>query len=126
MTKSKKILLVLGAGAIGFWPLLSKAFGSSGVQAGLSGISGLFPSFGGIGSSSTIGDLLISIIDLLLLFGGALAVLFIIIGGYWYITSAGSEEQSEKGKKTLINAIIGVVLIVLSFVIISALVNTLS
>ena len=122
MTKIKKILLVIGAATIGAWPLLSKA----GVQEGLAGISGYFPSFFGVGTSETVGQVIGSVIDLLLLFAGALAVLFIIIGGYWYIASAGNEEMSEKGKKTLINAIIGVVIIVLSYVIINAIVNTIT
>jgi hypothetical protein len=50
----------------------------------------------------------------------------VVIGGYQYITSAGNEEQSEKGKKTLVNAIIGIVVIVLSFTIINVVVNTVS
>jgi hypothetical protein len=53
-------------------------------------------------------------------------VLFVIIGGYQYLTSGGNEEAAEKGKKTLVNAIIGVVLIVLAYVIINVIVNTVS
>ncbi len=48
-----------------------------------------------------------------------IAVLFLIVGGFWYITSAGNEETAEKGKNTAINAIIGIVIIVLSYVIIN-------
>ena len=48
----------------------------------------------------------------------AIAVLFLIIGGFWYITSAGNEETAEKGKGTVINAIIGIVIIVLSYIIV--------
>jgi uncharacterized membrane protein YwzB len=48
-----------------------------------------------------------------------IAVLFLIIGWFWYITSAGNEETAEKGKNTAINAIIGIVIIVLSYVIVN-------
>ncbi len=48
-----------------------------------------------------------------------IAVLFLIIGGFWYITSAGNEETAEKGKNTAINAIIGIVIIILSYVIVN-------
>lgn len=57
---------------------------------------------------------------------GAIAVLFLIVGGFWYITSAGNEEQSEKGKKTIINAVIGLIVIILSSVIIRIIASTLS
>ena len=56
-------------------------------------------------------------------FAGAIAVVFIIIGGYQYIASGGNEETAEKGKKTLVNAIIGIVVIVLAYAIINVLVN---
>lgn len=51
------------------------------------------------------------------------AVLFLIIGGFWYITSAGNEETAEKGKGTAINAIIGIVIIILSYVIVNVVSN---
>lgn len=52
-----------------------------------------------------------------------IAVLFLIIGGFWYITSAGNEETASKGKSTVINAIIGIIIIVLSYVIVSVISN---
>jgi hypothetical protein len=99
---------------------------SGGVQGGLSGLGTLFPSFGGIASSRTLtgpAGLIYNIINIMLLVGGAIAVLFIIIGGFQYITSAGNEEQAEKGRNTLVNAVIGIVLILLSYVIINVVVN---
>jgi amino acid transporter len=60
-----------------------------------------------------------SIINILLAIAFSVAVLFLIIGGFWYITSAGNEETAEKGKNTAINAIIGIVIIILSYVIVN-------
>ena len=54
------------------------------------------------------------------------AVLFLIIGGFWYITSAGNEETAEKGRKTAVNALIGIVIIVLAFVIVNVVANLVS
>lgn len=71
-------------------------------------------------------DLVIRIINILLSVAGLIAVLFIIIGGFQYITSGGNEELAERGKKNLQNAIIGVVIIILSFVIVRVISNTLS
>ena len=62
---------------------------------------------------------LTNIINVLLGLAAVVAVLFLIIGGFWYITSAGNEETAEKGKNTAINAIIGLVIIILSYVIVN-------
>lgn len=94
---------------------------------GLNSIKNLFCNGGGgAACSETIGDLILGIIHLLLLVSGSLAVLFLIIGGYFYITSAGNEEQSIKGRKTITNAIIGLVIIILSYTIVNVIQNTLT
>jgi hypothetical protein len=81
---------------------------------------------GGISSSSSLTELIGNIIKIALTFAGAVAVVFVIIGGYQYITSAGNEEAAEKGKKTLINAIIGIIIIVMSYVVINVITNLVS
>jgi hypothetical protein len=91
----------------------------SGIEGGLGRVGGSFPDGGGIAGSRTVTELIISIINIMLFFAGMVAVVFIIIGGYWYITSAGNEEQAEKGKGTMVNAIIGIVVIILSWTLIS-------
>lgn len=78
------------------------------------------------GIQGGVGGLIIYIIDILLAFAAILSVLFIIIGGYKYIFSGVSEKSAESGKKTLINAIIGLVIIILSYAIITVLSNTIS
>ncbi|MDR3642333.1 MAG: hypothetical protein P4L74_01740 [Candidatus Doudnabacteria bacterium] len=74
---------------------------------------------GGICASNSLTDLLTKIITLLLALAGVIAVLMLIVGGFWYITSAGNEEQSEKGKKAIVNSIIGVIVVLLSYAIIT-------
>jgi type IV secretory pathway VirB2 component (pilin) len=63
--------------------------------------------------------------EYLLPFAGIIAVLFIIIGGYQYIFSGANEDLAEKGKKTLTNAVIGLVIIILSYVIVRIVARTL-
>ncbi len=58
------------------------------------------------------------VIKLILYFAGSFAVLFIMVGGFLYVTSAGNEEQAEKGRKILINAVIGLVVIIMAFAIV--------
>jgi hypothetical protein len=62
--------------------------------------------------------LLLWAINLMLMLAGTVSVVFIIVGGFWYLTSGGSEEQSEKGRKTLINAVIGLAVILMATAII--------
>jgi hypothetical protein len=46
---------------------------------------------------------------------GILSVLFIVIGGYQYITSRGDEKRAGAGKKTILWALIGLVLVLLAY-----------
>lgn len=52
-----------------------------------------------------------------------IAVIFLIIGGFRYITAGGNEESVAKGKSSVINALIGIVIIVLSYVIVNVVAN---
>lgn len=51
---------------------------------------------------------------ILMWLGIALAVLLIIIAGIQYIISAGDEEKIKKAKKTIVNGLIGVAIILLA------------
>lgn len=46
------------------------------------------------------------------------AVVVLIYGGFLYITSAGNTDQATKGKTAIMNALVGVVIIVLSYIIV--------
>ncbi|MBX4186748.1 MAG: pilin [Candidatus Doudnabacteria bacterium] len=69
--------------------------------------------------------LLTRIIQLILGVVGIVTMTFIIIGGFQYITSRGDDEQATAGKKTLSNAIIGLVIVILSYVIVTVIINAL-
>ena len=55
------------------------------------------------------------IFNTILLVAGSIAVLFLIIGGFRYITSRGNEEATEAAKKTMTSAIVGIIVIFMSF-----------
>ena len=69
-------------------------------------------------SEGSVNDLIVTVINVLLGVAFLIAVFFLVIGGFRYIMSAGNEEQAEKGKKTIVNALIGIVIIILSYVIV--------
>ncbi len=83
------------------------------------------------GNNSLVGQttatgLIAMIVKYMLYFAGIIAVVFVIIGGYYYITARGNEEQATKGRQTLVYALIGVAIVILSYVIVSALTKQLT
>ncbi len=67
--------------------------------------------------------LAVRLVKILLYFAGIVAVIMAIIGGYQIMTSAGNTTQAANGRKTLTNAIIGLVIVILSYVIIQAVIS---
>lgn len=57
---------------------------------------------------------------------GIIAVGFLIYGGFRYITSAGNDEEAESAKKVIQNSIIGLIVIILSYVIVTVIFNALA
>ncbi len=90
-------------------PLVASA--QSIVPSAPGGLPDLSYGYGAIGLAEYV-------IGFLLALAGIVCVLFLIIGGYQYITSGGNEELASRGKKTLQNAIIGLIVIILSYTII--------
>ena len=57
---------------------------------------------------------------------GTLAVFFFVIGGFYWIFSMGNEERITKGKKMMINSLIGVFVVFFAWMIVGLLVQTLT
>ncbi|MFA4995900.1 MAG: hypothetical protein WC536_02010 [Patescibacteria group bacterium] len=68
----------------------------------------------------TIFGLVTLITTWLLYIAGVLAFIFLVVSGISYITAGGNPEQSKKAQQGLINAIIGIIVVALSFVILRA------
>ena len=56
-----------------------------------------------------------NLISILMFVAGFVAIAFIIVGGFTYITSAGDPSGIKKGKDVITNAIIGLVIAMVSF-----------
>lgn len=65
-------------------------------------------------------DFIVNVVNFALGFLGLVAVIVVIYGGFLYVTAAGEEEKTTKGKKSVTYAIIGIIIIIVSY----ALVNT--
>jgi amino acid transporter len=71
------------------------------------------------GNINSLSDIILVVIDWALGIAGAFAVVAIIYSGFMYITAGDNTQQAEKAKKNLVWAITGVVLVILSFVIVT-------
>jgi len=72
------------------------------------------------------GDLkvtIVRIIQILLGFLGIMAVIMILYGGFIWMTSGGDPEKIGKAKKILINTIIGLIIILSSYIITAFIIN---
>ncbi len=100
----------------------SNTAGSGGVQGGLNNIGSAFP----VGSpDESFANVVRVVITWALYIAAVIAVLVIIYGGFLYITSGGDATQAKKGRTALVNAIIGLVIAVLAYVVIQVVYNTL-
>ena len=72
------------------------------------------------GNATSLQALVRTMVNYVLGFLGFVTILMIIYGGFLMVTSQGNEEAVGKGKKILIYAILGIVIIVLSGVIVNA------
>lgn len=80
----------------------------------------------GVAGALSINDLVVRIINVLLAIAAIVAVLFIVIGGFRYITSAGNEDQAKKGRHTVVNALIGLAIVILAYALVSIVNNAVS
>ncbi len=85
---------------------------------------GLFVDLSNRGGN-TFAVLLRYLVEILLPIAGIAAVFFLIWGGYQYIISGTDQESAEMGKKTIRNAALGLVIVILSYVIVVAILNAL-
>jgi hypothetical protein len=67
---------------------------------------------------STFPDILRKVINVMSVLIGAIAVIMIIFGGFRYVTSAGNEQGVTAAKKTIMYALIGLVIVALAQVIV--------
>lgn len=95
--------------------------GGDQVQNGLGVAGQAFPA--GAKEQINVPDFVHKIINWALYIAAIAAVIFVIIGGYFYIFSAGNAANATKGRTTLVNALIGLAVVVLSYIIVQVVYN---
>lgn len=63
------------------------------------------------------------ILNILFALIAMVSMIFIIVGGYQYMTARGNEEQATKGRQTLVYALLGFIVVILSVTIINIIIN---
>ena len=64
----------------------------------------------------TFGELIGNILKIIYPLAGIALFLLILYGGFTWLTSAGDPEKVRKGIDTIVNAVIGIVIIVFAYV----------
>ena len=70
-----------------------------------------------------IGTIIFTVLRLLVLAAGVLALFYLIWAGIQYITAGTDEEKAKKVRGSILNTIIGIIVIILSYVIINIVAN---
>jgi hypothetical protein len=63
-------------------------------------------------------EVIVNIINFMLLVGGIIAFLFALYGGFLYLTAGGDAARAGTGRTVIVNAVIGIIIIFLSYAII--------
>ena len=79
------------------------------------GIRRLFGLGAGPAGQESIGGLITTVLQILLMVAGGIAVIFLVLGGIRYIASRGNEEATEAAKKTMTSAIVGLIVVIMAF-----------
>jgi hypothetical protein len=78
------------------------------------------------GTGNDFNSILKKVINILSVLVGAIAVIMIIIGGFRYVTSAGNDSGVQAAKKTIMYALIGLVVVALAQVIVHFVLNNIA
>jgi hypothetical protein len=118
MTKLGKV----AAGAVGSFAAIGAMAQRAFAQAGQADFSQ--GSVGGVPIiQGGLRDSITNIVNFALAIVGIIAVIYLLWGGITYITAGGDAEKAGKGRIAITNAIIGIIIIMLSFVIYRAVVS---
>lgn len=114
----KQSLIVFGlmTGALSLMSFAPSVF-AVGLLEGTSQVEAVSTATGG---ETTIRGLVLTIVNYFLGFLGLLAVIMVIYGGVTYVASAGNDEAVGKAKKIIMYAVIGLIIVLLSFVLVRA------
>jgi len=116
MNSIKVIKKSISAGAFGVTMLATKAFAqSSQVTNGLDSVTPTDI----VSNGTTLQQYIQIVINVLLGAIGTVAIIMLIIGGFRYVLSQGDEKATKGAKDTILFAIVGIVVAILAYAIVT-------
>jgi hypothetical protein len=112
-------LVVVSYGAV---PAVVQADGCTAIDQSLQTYETSIP---GLPHYCSIAQITRKVLNIAFTLIGGVSLLFIIIGGFRYITAGGNEESATEGKKTVLYAVVGLVVVLLAVTIVNVVVNLL-
>jgi len=109
MTKIKKLSNVLKAGALTALAAPAAVFAVTPPTVEPLNLSG----------SQSLYDVALSIFNYALMFVGLIALAFLVWGGVQYVMAGGDDAKVTKARTTILNAVIGIVVVLISIGIIN-------
>ncbi len=85
---------------------------------------GLFVDFSAGGGSNDFLNVIVIIIRVLLGFVGVLSIFYLVLGGFRMMLAGANPALAESGKKTLKNALLGLIIVIMSYIIVTVVVNS--
>lgn len=76
------------------------------------------------GNADSASELIRTIVNYFLFFLGLIATIMVIGGGVMLVTGAGEQEKVDKGKKMITFALVGIIVILLSFVLVKTVIDS--
>jgi hypothetical protein len=122
MIKTFRIVLftLLLSSGLAVLPAVAQADGCKAIDSSLQTYGASLPN---LPRYCTIGPVIRKVMNIAFTLIGSVSLLFLIIGGFRYMTAGGSEEQATAGKKTIMYAILGLVVVILATTIVNIIVN---
>ena len=84
-------------------------------QTGVGNIKTAIGQTSGVVSTGSVRDLVVKYVNFALPYLALAAFLGFVYAGFLYVTAYGNEEQTTKARKVMIYAVIGIVLVILSY-----------
>lgn len=79
-----------------------------------------------IDEANAILPIVIAVVEAMIRLGGLVAVVMVIIGSFRYITSQGNADNAAAARKTIINSLVGLAIVILSTTVVSFVGNRLN
>lgn len=73
------------------------------------------PAGAGSVANMTLGQLVSYAVEVAIIVAGIGFVILLLLGGFQYLTSAGNPDGAQRANRTMLNAVIGLVIVVASY-----------